>query len=99
MLADRRLRRLRAIRYLRLKENAHSPRQIRECEHMRCYFMRDGHIASVELLDVNSDEEAIEKSKALFEERKSKFDGFEVWDRARKIAEGPLREDDGYADG
>ena len=66
---------------------------------MRCYFMRDGHIAGVELLDVNSDEEAIEKSKALFEERKSKFEGFEVWDRARRFADGPPREDDGYADG
>jgi hypothetical protein len=66
---------------------------------MRCYFMRGGNVAAVELLDVESDEEAIERSKALFEERKSKFDGFEVWDLARKIAEGPPREDDGYADG
>ena len=62
---------------------------------MRCYFMRDGHIAAVELLDVNSDEEAVEKCKALFEKWKSKYDGFEVWDRARKIAHGPPREDDG----
>ena len=66
---------------------------------MRCFFMRGGHIAAVELLEVKSDEEAVEKCKALFEERKSKFEGFEVWDRARKIAEGPPRDDDGYADG
>jgi hypothetical protein len=66
---------------------------------MRCYFMRGGHIAAVEILDVKSDEEAVEKCGALFEERKSKFEGFEVWDRTRKIAEGPPREDDGYADG
>ena len=66
---------------------------------MRCYFMRDGHIAAVELLDVKSDEEAVEKSRALFEERKSKFEGFEVWDHARKIAHGPPREDDQHADG
>ena len=66
---------------------------------MRCYFMRDGHIASVELLDVKSDEEAVEKCRALFEERKAKFDGFEVWDRTRKIAHGPPQEDDGDAGG
>ncbi len=66
---------------------------------MRCYFMRGGHIAAVELLDVKSDEEAIELTKALFEVRKSKFEGYEIWDRARKIAEGPPREDDGHSDG
>ena len=30
---------------------------------MRCYFMRDGRIAAVELLDVKSDEEAIQHAK------------------------------------
>jgi hypothetical protein len=66
---------------------------------MRCFFLRAGHIAAVEILDVKTDGEAIEKSKALFEERKAKFDGFEVWDLSRKLAEGPSREVDGYADG
>ena len=66
---------------------------------MRCFFMRGGHIAAVELLEVNSDHEAVEKCKALFEERKPKYDGFEVWDRARKIAEGPPREDDAHTEG
>jgi hypothetical protein len=56
---------------------------------MRCSCLREGHIAAVELLDVKSDEEAVEKcSKAL-----------RFWDRARKIAHGPPREDDGPADG
>jgi hypothetical protein len=64
---------------------------------MRCYLMRGGHIAAVEILDVKSDEEAVGKCAALFEERKSKFEGFEVWDRTRKIAEGPLPEEDGHA--
>ena len=98
-LTDRRFRRLRVIRYLRLKRNANSLDKIRECERVRCYLMRDGHIAAVELLDVKSDEEAVEKCRALFEERKSKFEGFEVWDHARKIAHGPPREDDEHADG
>ena len=66
---------------------------------MRCYFVRDGHIAAVELLDVKSDEEAVEKCRGLFEERKSKYEGFEVWDRARKIADGPPREHDADAEG
>ena len=42
---------------------------------MRCFFMRGGHIAAVELLEVNSDQEAVEKCEALFEERKPKYDG------------------------
>jgi hypothetical protein len=61
---------------------------------MRCYLLRGGHIAAVELLDANSDEEAVEQCRALFEERKSKFEALEVWDRTRKIAEGPRCDDD-----
>ena len=41
---------------------------------MRCYFMRGGHIAAIELLNAKSDEEAIQQCQALFEERKSKFE-------------------------
>ena len=66
---------------------------------MRCYFMRNGHIAGVEALYVKSDEEALEKAKALFEERKALFDGFEVWDRTRKVDVRPSRVDDQYEDG
>jgi hypothetical protein len=67
---------------------------------MRCYLIRGGHyIAAAENLEVKSDEEALEKCKALFAERKSKFEGFEVWDGTRKLTERPRREDDGYADG
>ena len=67
---------------------------------MRCYLMRGGHIAAEELLDAKSDEEAVEECRAIFEERKSKFEAFEVWDRTRKIAEGSRRVDDAeIADG
>ena len=67
---------------------------------MRCYLMRGGHIAAVELLDAKSDEEAVEQCRAIFEERKSKFEAFEVWDYARKVAHGPPREEDAeIADG
>ena len=44
--------------------------------------------------NAKSDEEAPEQCRAIFEERKSKFEAFEVWDRTRKIAEGPRRDDD-----
>ena len=67
---------------------------------MRCYLMRGGHIAAEEFLDAKSDEEAVEECRAIFEERKSKFEAFEVWDRTRKIAEGSRRVDDAeIADG
>jgi hypothetical protein len=56
---------------------------------MRCYFMRDGPIATFEELPDFSDEEAVYKAYCLFSERKDKFDGFEVWDGARVIARHP----------
>jgi len=49
---------------------------------MRCYVMRDGHIGAVELLTDVSDAAAIARAQALFEQRKDKFAGFEVRDRA-----------------
>jgi predicted protein tyrosine phosphatase len=55
---------------------------------MRCYFMRNGHIAAVEVLTVGiSDTDAVETGKALFREREAanRYEGFEVWDRARRI--------------
>jgi hypothetical protein len=58
---------------------------------MRCYFVRFGHIASVEELPGLSDEEAVVRSRALFSARKSKFgfERFELWDRARMVIQGP----------
>jgi hypothetical protein len=54
---------------------------------MRCYFMRDGHIAGVEELPDLSDEEAVVKGRQLFEARKAQFsyDGFEVWKLAQVL--------------
>jgi hypothetical protein len=49
---------------------------------MRCYFMRNGHIAAVEPLDFVSDDEAIEKAKSLFAEGKDRFKRFEIWDHS-----------------
>jgi hypothetical protein len=56
---------------------------------MRCYFVRAGHIASVEELPGLSDEEAEDKSHQLFLERRDNFDGLELWDRTRVITRFP----------
>ena len=48
---------------------------------MRCFFVRDGRIAGVEMLTGLSDQDAIAKAhKLFFLERCAQFDGFEVWD-------------------
>ena len=52
---------------------------------MRCYLMRKGHIAAVVLLTSGTDDSLIDQGKACFAARASEFDGFEVWDRARKL--------------
>lgn len=52
---------------------------------MRCYFLRGGHIAAVEVLADTSDAAAITQAKSLFEERAKEFESFEVWDRARFV--------------
>jgi|SRR5690348_16398739 len=56
---------------------------------VRCYFMRNGHIGAVELLTDESDAAAIAQAQTLFEERKHKYVGFEVWDRARFVHRFP----------
>jgi hypothetical protein len=57
---------------------------------MRCYFLRNGHIAGVEILPPElSDKDAIARAHALSAKRKGPFDGFEVWDRARFVFRHP----------
>lgn len=61
---------------------------------MRCYFLRKGHIAGVEVLPEGlTDTEAVERAQQLFVERQqqqtARYDGFEVWDRARHIHRWP----------
>jgi hypothetical protein len=48
--------------------------------------MRNGHIAAVEFLAAGPDDALIEQGKKLFREQSEKsFDGFEVWDGARRL--------------
>jgi hypothetical protein len=53
---------------------------------MRCYFLRDNHIAGVEVLPLGlSDEAAIARAHTVYAKRKGPLEGFEVWDRARFV--------------
>jgi hypothetical protein len=48
--------------------------------------MKDGHIVRVQILPDLYDQEAIEKSHKLFSEApEGRFDGFELWEKARVI--------------
>jgi CRP-like cAMP-binding protein len=53
---------------------------------MRCYLMQKGHIAAVEFLEPGPDEVLIEQAKTCFRRHAGRsFDGFEVWDGARRL--------------
>jgi hypothetical protein len=60
---------------------------------MRCYLMVGGHIAAVEFLTAGTDDGLIEQARTHFARRgEERFDGFEVWDAARRVyawPEGP----------
>lgn len=57
---------------------------------MRCYLMMKGHIAAVVFLTAGPDEKMVEEARAHFERRQDeRFDGFKVWDRARRVYAWP----------
>ena|ERR1041384_7688720 len=61
---------------------------------MRCYFMRNGHIAGVEVLeDITDDTAAIKMGSEHFldrvRDRADYFDGFEIWERDRLVFRYP----------
>jgi hypothetical protein len=57
---------------------------------MRCYFMKDGHIAGVEFLTAANDEALVAQAKKFFEKkRKDGAEGFEVWDGPRFVYRYP----------
>ena len=62
---------------------------------LRCYLMRKGHFAAVEFLTPAPDEELIEQGKRIFNHRTDRpFDGFEVWDGARRLHVYPEETED-----
>jgi hypothetical protein len=58
---------------------------------VRCYFMKDGHIAAVAFLVETTDAGRIVEAKRLFvaDGLKHKADGFEVWDGPRFVYRFP----------
>jgi hypothetical protein len=58
---------------------------------MRVYFMKEGHIAGVEMLAATSDEERIAEALEVFISKGASrgAEGFEVWDRDRFIYRYP----------
>jgi hypothetical protein len=59
---------------------------------LRCYFMRAGHIVSVEAIPDLSDEETVKRAWQLFAEKRKAnpdYDGFEVWELARMVFQYP----------
>jgi hypothetical protein len=61
---------------------------------VRCYFMRGGHIRAVEEMPGLSDEEAVAKGHQMLVERRTMFEGFEVWDRSRMVIQYPPIEEE-----
>ena len=60
---------------------------------MRCFFLRNGHIAAVEMLPGLSDQDAIAKAQNLFFlDRQGQFEGFEIWERTRSVFRHPNRD-------
>ena len=62
---------------------------------MRVLFHKQAHIAAVEELPGLTHEEAVIKAHELYSERKSLYEGFEVWDRTRFLIRYPALEADG----
>jgi hypothetical protein len=58
---------------------------------MRCFLMKKGRTAGVELLEPDTDEKLIEQSHSHFANRSKREDleGFEVWDHARRVYTWP----------
>ena len=56
---------------------------------MRCYFLKNGVIRSVEIVRAESDESAIEQAMRLYEKRKDDFAGIELWDGKRLVYQHP----------
>ena len=52
---------------------------------MRAYFLANGRIQHVVELPNMTDEEAVDRTKGLFDGWADKYDAFEVWERTRRV--------------
>ena len=54
--------------------------------HYRCYFLDlQAKIVSVEIIQADTDSDAVLQADALFRENGAGFTGIEVWDRGRRV--------------
>jgi hypothetical protein len=58
---------------------------------MRCYLMKGGHIAAVEILENCPDDYSAIRaaSECFFKREREGFEGFELWDRQRLVHRYP----------
>jgi len=57
---------------------------------MRCYFLRGGQIAAVELLDrALGDDAAVRQGASMFIAQMGKFERYEIWDQNRMVFRFP----------
>ena len=58
---------------------------------MRCYFLRGGQIAAIELLDRSlGDDAAVRQAASAFFAHMGEFEGYEVWDQNRMVFRIPV---------
>jgi hypothetical protein len=54
--------------------------------HYRCYFLNmQARIERVELIEADTDSDAVARGDTLFREKGAGFSGVEVWDRGRRV--------------
>jgi hypothetical protein len=52
----------------------------------RCYFLNlHSHIERVEIIEADTDSDAVERGDVVFREKGAGFSGVEVWDRGRRV--------------
>jgi hypothetical protein len=57
---------------------------------MRCYFLRGGQFAAIELLDrALGDDAAVRQAASMFIAQMGKFERYEIWDQNRMIFRFP----------
>lgn len=72
------------------QQRAHPPNTGNWETLMRCYFMHNGHIRDVEVIDAATDAETIQLAIGIFYKRLESvtgesYDGFELWDDSRFV--------------
>ena len=52
----------------------------------RCYFLNpQSRICDIDVIEAETDAEALERAEAVFRAKGARFSGYEVWDRGRHL--------------